>query len=94
MCDMFFFNSAAATGAAYPAAQPGYAVTPAATAATYGTQRAASTAYDTAAYQAAATQGTYASEWHFICITVYIYSQSIMLYTTFLVIHVKNYCIL
>uniref|UniRef100_A0A6M2DPB1 Putative transcription factor nfat subunit nf90 n=1 Tax=Xenopsylla cheopis TaxID=163159 RepID=A0A6M2DPB1_XENCH len=52
---------AAATGAAYPAAQPGYAVTPAATAATYGTQRAASTAYDTAAYQAAATQGTYAT---------------------------------
>lgn len=64
---MFFFNSAAATGAAYPAAQPGYAVTPAATAATYGTQRAASTAYDTAAYQAAATQGTYASKSPNIC---------------------------
>lgn len=47
----------AATGAAYPTAQTGYAVAPAATAATYSTQR---TGYDQA-YQAAATQGTYAS---------------------------------
>lgn len=57
-----------ATGTAYPAAQTGYAVAPAATAATYTTQR---TGYDQA-YQAAATQGTYASEYHrfyiyFVC---------------------------
>lgn len=50
---------AAATGAAYQATQTGYAVAPAATAASYGTQRAP--AYDQA-YQAAATQGTYASK--------------------------------
>lgn len=58
--DLFWF-SAAATGPAYPAQQQtGYAVTPAATAATYNAQR---TGYDQAAYQAAATQGTYASEY-------------------------------
>ncbi|XP_037922384.1 zinc finger RNA-binding protein 2 isoform X1 [Hermetia illucens] len=47
---------APAAGAAYPAAQAGYAVAPAATAA-YGTQRAG---YDQA-YQAAATPGSFAS---------------------------------
>lgn len=53
------FFRAAATGAAYPTAQTGYAVAPAATAATYGAQRPA---YDQAyQVQAAATQGTYAS---------------------------------
>lgn len=58
-----FWFSAAATGPAYPAQQQtGYAVTPAATAATYNAQR---TGYDQAAYQAAATQGTYASEYLF-----------------------------
>lgn len=46
----------AATGAAY-GGQTGYAVAPAATAATYGTQRAAATGYDTAYQAAAATQG-------------------------------------
>ncbi|XP_049820489.1 zinc finger RNA-binding protein isoform X3 [Aethina tumida] len=52
--------SATATGAAYQAGQAGYAVAAPATAAaaTYGTQRAPG--YDTA-YQAAATQGTYAA---------------------------------
>ncbi|XP_037971913.1 zinc finger RNA-binding protein isoform X3 [Plutella xylostella] len=45
----------AATGAAY-GGQTGYAVAPAATAATYGTQRAAATGYDTAYQAAAATQ--------------------------------------
>lgn len=46
-------------GGAYPAAQQGtgYAVAPAPAAATYGAQR-----YDQAAYQAAATQGTYPSK--------------------------------
>lgn len=48
---------APAAGAAYPAAQAGYAVAPAATAA-YGTQRAG---YDQA-YQAAATPGSFASK--------------------------------
>lgn len=56
----------AATGAAYPTAQTGYAVAPAATAATYSTQR---TGYDQA-YQAAATQGTYASRSIFIFIII------------------------
>jgi len=57
---IFLNFSAAATGAAYPATQAGYAVAPATAAATYGTQRAAG--YDPAAYQAAATQGTYAGK--------------------------------
>lgn len=57
MC-VFFYCRAAATGTAYPTAQTGYAVAPAATAASYTTQR---TGYDQA-YQAAATQGTYASK--------------------------------
>lgn len=48
-----------AANATYPTAQPGYAVAPAATASPYGTQRAG---YDQA-YQAAATQGTYASKY-------------------------------
>ncbi|CAG9768765.1 unnamed protein product [Ceutorhynchus assimilis] len=54
--------SATATGAAYQAGQPGYAVaaSPAtAAAATYGTQRAAG--YDSAYQTAAAAQGTYAT---------------------------------
>ncbi|XP_022129736.2 zinc finger RNA-binding protein isoform X1 [Pieris rapae] len=46
---------AATAGAAY-GGQTGYAVAPAATAATYGTQRAAATGYDTAYQAAAATQ--------------------------------------
>lgn len=57
---MIFYYSAAATGAAYPTAQTGYAVAPAATAATYGAQRPPG--YDQA-YQAAATQGTYARKY-------------------------------
>lgn len=48
--------SAATASAAY-GGQTGYAVAPAATAATYGTQRAAATGYDTAYQAAAATQG-------------------------------------
>ena len=51
----------AASAAAYQTAQPGYAVTPAATAATYSPQRPATgyeTAYQTAA--AAAAPATYA----------------------------------
>lgn len=52
------FYSAATASAAY-GGQTGYAVAPAATAATYGTQRAAATGYDTAYQAAAATQGTY-----------------------------------
>ncbi|GBP61750.1 Zinc finger RNA-binding protein [Eumeta japonica] len=47
--------TAATAGAAY-GGQTGYAVAPAATAATYGTQRAAATTYDTAYQAAAATQ--------------------------------------
>ncbi|XP_076255875.1 zinc-finger protein 72D isoform X3 [Rhynchophorus ferrugineus] len=57
-----FLRNATATGAAYQAGQPGYAVAAApatAAAATYGTQRA--TGYDTAYQAAAATQGTYAA---------------------------------
>ncbi|XP_032514500.1 zinc finger RNA-binding protein isoform X2 [Danaus plexippus] len=49
----------AATASAAYGGQTGYAVAPAATAATYGTQRAAATGYDTA-YQAAATQAAHA----------------------------------
>lgn len=52
LCDC----SAATASAAY-GGQTGYAVAPAATAATYGTQRAAATGYDTAYQAAAATQG-------------------------------------
>lgn len=47
----------AATASAAYGGQTGYAVAPAATAATYGTQRAAATGYDTAYQAAAATQG-------------------------------------
>lgn len=54
---MFLFFSAA-TGAAYPPGQTGYAVAPAATA-TYTTPRPG---YDPAYHQAPASQGTYASE--------------------------------
>ncbi|XP_053611909.1 zinc finger RNA-binding protein isoform X3 [Plodia interpunctella] len=50
---------AATAGAAY-GGQTGYAVAPAATAATYGTQRAAATGYDTAYQAAAATQAAHA----------------------------------
>ncbi|CAH0687617.1 unnamed protein product [Spodoptera exigua] len=46
----------AATASAAYGGQTGYAVAPAATAATYGTQRAAATGYDTAYQAAAATQ--------------------------------------
>lgn len=49
---MHLYFSRAANAAAYQPAQPGYAVTPAATAATYSPQRPA-TGYET--YQAAAT---------------------------------------
>lgn len=54
--DVFGDYSAATASAAY-GGQTGYAVAPAATAATYGTQRAAATGYDTAYQAAAATQG-------------------------------------
>lgn len=53
----WYYFSAATASAAY-GGQTGYAVAPAATAATYGTQRAAATGYDTAYQAAAATQGT------------------------------------
>lgn len=49
----------AATASAAYGGQTGYAVAPAATAATYGTQRAAATGYDTAYQAAAATQGAW-----------------------------------
>lgn len=57
---VFYFSATGA--AAYQPTQTGYAVPTAAAAATYTTQRAAPTAYETA-YQAAATHttpGTYA----------------------------------
>lgn len=54
----FYLHSAAATGTAYPTAQPNYAVAPTAT----GTQRPGAYGYDQV-YQAAATQGPYASKW-------------------------------
>ncbi|XP_049871593.1 zinc finger RNA-binding protein isoform X2 [Pectinophora gossypiella] len=50
----------AATASAAYGGQTGYAVAPAATAATYGTQRAAATGYDTAYQAAAATQAAHA----------------------------------
>lgn len=61
-CKIYSFFSfsfrAAATGAAYPPGQTGYAVAPAA-AATYTTPRPG---YDPTYHQAPASQGTYASE--------------------------------
>lgn len=54
----YFLFRAAATGAAYPPGQTGYAVAPAA-AATYTTPRPG---YDPTYHQASASQGTYASE--------------------------------